>query len=225
MSVADKARALTAEASRIREGSAAEHDAERVVNRVDEILVELERLRRLVAAADRLNEVSGSERVALPGLDDGQAALARHSRAGPPSNQAFSAAKQKIGGVISRVSTALRDAWSAWTSELIAELPLSRVSLLAAEQQESARECQSDLQQLTRLAVPSRADVSQFLSCAQRLAEMLAEVPDLPDEATGLIRRLGQRPTLTLANLTDTQITLLRQTGIAGQIELRWRGI
>jgi hypothetical protein len=54
---------------------------------------------------------------------------------------------------------------------------------------------------------------------------MLAEVPDLPGEASALIQRLGQRPALTLADLTDAQITMARETGIAGQIELRWRGM
>jgi hypothetical protein len=164
LSVAEKARSLAAEASRIRQGFDAEHDAERVVNRVDEIIIELERLRRLVAATDRLNEVSAADRVSLTGLDDGRAALARHAGAGLPSNQAFSAAKHKLGWVISRVSATLRDAWSVWTSEQIGQLPLGRISLLSADQQQSARECQSELQQLMRTTVPVRADVIQFWS-------------------------------------------------------------
>jgi len=225
ISVADKAQALTAEASRIRQGFDAQHDAERVVNRSDEILAELARLRGLVATAERLNAVSTVELIALTNLDDGRAALARHAKTGLPSNQAFSAAKQKIGGVISRLRTTLRDAWTTWTSERTAELPLARISLLAADQQESALECQSELQRLTRIAEPTRADVSLFRSCIESLSEMLAEVPDLPDEATELVQRLRQSPWLTLADLTDAQIALLRDTGIARQIELRWRGM
>ena len=84
----------------------------------------------------------------LSGLDDGRAAFDRHAARGLPSNQVFTAAKQKINGVIARVSEQLGHAWSQWTTEWMAELPLVRIPLLDSDGQKSARERRDELQGL-----------------------------------------------------------------------------
>ena len=223
-SVIEKAQAMTAEASRLRQGADAEHDAIRVSQRVDEITQVLLQLRQVVQAADRLRAVSGSEYADLSGLDDGRAAFARHAARGLPSNQVFTAAKHKINGVISRVSTQLGAAWAQWTAERMAELPLVRITLLDADEQRSARTRRDELQRLAKVPVPTSTDVSMFQSAARTLQETLSQVADPPQEILALLHRLGERPPLTLDELTDTQISQLRQADIADQIEVRRRG-
>jgi hypothetical protein len=223
-SVLEKARAMTAEASRLRQGADAEHDANRVSQRVEEVTQVLLQLRQMAGAVDRLRAVSGSECVDLSGLDDGRAAFARHAASGLPSNQVFTAAKQKVNGVISRVSTQLGVAWSQWTAERMAELPLVRITLLDADEQRSARARRDELQRLAKIPVPTSTDVSMFQSAAGILQETLSEVADPPQEILALLHRLGERPPLTLDELTDNQISLLRQADIADQIEVRRRG-
>jgi hypothetical protein len=224
-SVLEKAQAMTAEASRLQQGADAEHDAIRVSQRVEEITQVLVQLRQVVQAVDRLRAVSNSECVDLSGLDDGRAAFARHAASGLPSNQVFTAAKRKINGVISRVSAELGIAWSQWTAERMAGLPLVRIALLEDEEERaSARSLRDDLRQLARVPVPTRADVNSFHSAAGTLMETLGQVSDQSEDLLALLQRLGERPPLTLDQVTDDQIMLLRQADIADQIEVRRRG-
>ena len=53
---------------------------------------------------------------------------------------------------------------------------------------------------------------------------MLDGLPDPPGEVLGILERIGQRPALTLADLTDEQIAALRAGGVADQLEVRRRG-
>ena len=225
LSVLDKARAMTAEASRLQQGAEADHEASRISQRVDEVTQLLLQLRQVTGAADRLRAVSGSESVDLSGLDDGRAAFDRHAARGLPSNQVFTAAKQKINGVIARLSEQLGQAWSQWTAMRMADLPLLRIPLLDGDGQASARERRDELQKLSSKPVPTSTDVSLFQSAAELLQETLSRVADPPEEILALLHRLGERPLLTLDQLTDHQISLLRQADIAGQIEVRRRGM
>lgn len=224
-SVLEKALAMTAAARRLQQDADADHDANRVSQRVAEIIQVLQQLRQVVGAADRLRAVSDSECVDLSGLDEGRAAFARHAASGPPSNQVFTAAKKKINDVIDRVSTQLGAAWSQWAAERMAELPLVRITLLGTEEQLSVRSRRGELQRLAKVPVPTSTDVSMFQSAAGMLAETLGQVPDPPQEILALLHRLGERPPLTLDEVTDNQISLLRQADIAGQIEIRRSGM
>lgn len=219
---------MSAEADRIRQGAEAEHDAGRVSQRADETLELLQQLRKVIVAARRLQAVSGAESVDLTGLADGRAAFARHASSGLPSNQVFTAAKQKIKSVTARLSAQLEAAWSQWTAERIAELPLARISLLPADEQQSARSHRDDLARLARNAgntVPTSADISLFASAAAILDEILSQLADPPQEVLALLERLGQRPPLTLSELSDEDIALLRQADVADQIEVRRRSV
>jgi hypothetical protein len=213
---------MTAEATRLRRDVSAEHDAKRVSERVGEILPLLQRLSLLAAAVRRLRAVSGENCLDLSGLDDGRAAFARH--AGLPSNQAFTAAKSKINAVSTRVSADLGAAWSRWTEQRMAGLPLMRIPLLDPSDQETAREWRNDLQSLAKTPVPTSTDISMFQSAAAQLAEALGRVSDPPQEVLALLQRLGERPPPTLAELADDDIRLLRQAGVATQIEIRRKG-
>lgn len=223
LSVLEKARAMTAEANRIQQGAEADHEAARISQRVEEIGELLLQLQQLINAARRLNAAHGS--VDVSGLDDGRAAFARRASSGLPSNQVFTAAKVKINGVISRLRTKLGAAWSQWTSERIAELPLARISLLSADERESARSRRDELARLARNVVPTSTDITMFTSAADLLSETLSQLPDPPQEILSLLERLGQRPPPTLDELTDEQIALLRRADVANQIEVRRRGM
>ena len=224
-SVLEKAQAMKVEADRLREGEKGEQDAARVSQRVDEVTVALQGLGRVVGAVDRLHAVTGTRTVDLSGLDEGRAAFARHAAAGLPSNQVFTAAKQKINGVVSRVSEQLGSAWAQWTSEQLAGLPLIHIPLLSAVKQKSARDRRDELQKLAKIPVPSSADVGAFQSAAVLLRETLDEVSGTPPEILALLQRLDTRPPMTLDQLTDDDVSLLRQAGIADQIEVRRRGM
>jgi hypothetical protein len=102
---------------------------------------------------------------------------------------------------------------------------LIRIPLLGADEQKSARDRRDELLKLSKIAVPTGPDVGGFQSAAGLLRETLDEVPDPPQEILALLQRLGERPPVTLDQLTDDDIGLLRRAGIADQIEVRRRGM
>jgi hypothetical protein len=224
-SVLEKAQAMTAEAARLREGEKGEQDAARISQRVDEVTVALQGLDRVIGAAGRLHAVSGTRTVDLSGLDEGRATFAGRARAGLPSNQVFTAARQKINGVTGRVSEQLGTAWAQWTSAQLAGLPVIRIALLSADEQKTARERRDELVKLAKIEVPSSADIGTFQSTAGLLRDTLSEVAAPPPEILALLQRLGERPPMTLDQLTEDDIGLLRRAGIADQIEVRRRGM
>jgi hypothetical protein len=224
-SVIEKAQAMKVEADRLREGEKGEQDAARVSQRVDEVTVALQGLGLVIGAVNRLHAVSGTRTVALSGLDEGRATFARHAKAGLPSNQVFTAARQKINGVTSRISEQLGAAWAQWTSEQLTGLPLIRIPLLDTGEQKTARDRRDELLKLSKIGVPSSTDIGTFQSTAGLLRDTLSEVPPPPPEILALLQRFGERPPMTLDQLTDDDIGLLRRAGIADQIEVRRRGM
>ena len=222
MSVLDKALALQTEASRLREGADADADAVRVSHRVDETLSLLRDLRQTVTTVRRFQATGTAPTIDLSNADDGRVRFARHA-AGLPSNHVFTTAQQKIKDATGRIARALTTAWSAWASERLASLPLVRITMLPADAQEAERKRKDELQRLARKP-PSPGDIDLFLTSIDLLEESLAGIPDPHPEILELIKRLAERPGLTLHEVTDDQIALLRTAQIADQVELRRRG-
>ena len=224
-SVLERAQAMTAEVTRIKNNADSERDAQRVGNRIAEITLSLSRLSQVTAAARQFGEKSGQP-VDLSGLDDGREALVRSAeRDLLPKNPAFAAARNRIDSVAKRVGEDLSARWAQWTAATLGETRTARIPMLSPEDRKSAQERLKGLQDLSRKSVPTRADIVVFSSDIDLLRVLLDTVPDPQGEIAPLLKRLEQqRPPLTLADLTDEQLTLLRQPHMAGQIELRRRG-
>jgi hypothetical protein len=225
-SVLELARAMAGEANRIKSGKAAELNAERILNRIGETQVVLLKLEQMIATARRLAEARGETSVDLAGLDDGRTDFERLAQRASylPSNQAFDGAKNRIGLVAKRITAELGDAWIQWTSQEIARVPSLRISLLDQADQKTARERWTNLVKAAKVATPTRDQISLFKSDLDSLHEDLDQLPDPPGAVLGILERIGQRPALTLADLTNEQMAVLREAGIADQIELRRRG-
>jgi hypothetical protein len=225
-SVLELAQTVTEEANRINEGTKAEQDADRVLNRVNETIPILGRLTQVLSAVNGLSAASGAQAVDLSGLDDGRKAFERlASNAGwLPSDRAFNDAKNKMNEVIKRVTTGLADAWTRWAGQEVAEVPSLRISLLEQEHQRTVRERWANLVKISKVEAPTRDQINSFKSDLGILHEILDPLPDPPGAVLGILDRLGQRPVLTLADLADGQIAVLREAGVADQIEVRRRG-
>lgn len=225
-SVLELAREVTNEANRIKGGKTAELNAERVLNRVDETYIGLEKLNQVVMAARRLAVTSGEASVGLTGLDDGRADFERLARGLNylPSNQAFDRAKNRIGGVTKQVTAEIADAWTQWTNREVAKVPSLRISLLEQEDQKAPRQRWANLVKTSTVGIPTRDQINSFKSDLDYLHELLDPLPDPPGAVLEILDRLGQWRGLTLAELTDEEIAALREAGVADQIEVRRRG-
>lgn len=224
VSVLEKAQALQAEANRLREGEAAHNEAIRVSNRVDEILAALATLRQVVATARRLQSVAETP-IDVFGVDDGRAVFARLASSGLPPNPVFTTAKKKIDGASARIGQEVAAAWATWTGEQISALPLIRIALLPSQAQATARKAKDELQKLARKPAPTSEDTDLFLAAHTIAAGLLGTVTDPPPEVLELLHRLGERPALTLRDVTDEQLALLRAADIDDQIELKRVGM
>ncbi|SCE73875.1 hypothetical protein [Micromonospora chokoriensis] len=219
-SVLDKARALSAQADRLRVGAAAEENAKRILTRLEELNAVFDEVEAALGAADRLRERG----VDLPvvRLDLGREALARSAGdAGLPPMRAFTSAKEKIEGVRRDVRLSLSQAWSQWTTARTAELALHRMVMLPPVERRTEEARLSKLNKLRRVDVPSRSDVVEFAAVHAGLKEDLDALKDPAPELQTLLNRLGQRT--TLAHLSDDDIALLRRYEVADQIEVQRR--
>lgn len=218
-SILTKARALKADAVRLRAGAEAEENARRVLNRVDELHTVLDNLEQALEAVRRLRE-RGVE-VVLPPLDDGRAAFEQHAGSGLPPQRAFTTAKAKIEATAQKVRAELAPAWAGWTSALIAGLPTHRFVMLPPNERSIGQRSFSTLTKLSKTEVPSAGNVVEFAVVHAGLKEELEALPEPLPELQDLLQRLGRRTTLD--QLTDAEIALLRQHDVADQIEVQRR--
>lgn len=223
-SVLDKAVALRAEARRLLEGQRSAAEVDRASKAVAETSQRLDELARTVGVVRRACEVGVSVAADLQRADDGRRNLARHAGDGLPSDQAFIAAQRKIRVSTEAFTAQLGPAWQVWANQQVATLPLERIALLDAALRPQAREWQSTLTSLAAKTPTTTGDIDQFTNALALLSDVLDETPPASEEIISLLQRLAQRPPLTLADLTDDQVALLREAGVADQLDVRRRG-
>lgn len=225
-SVLALAREMASESSRIKSGREAELNAERVLNRVTETQAALQKLEQAVTAARSMEAASGKTVIDLAGLDDGRPGFERLAQQSSnlPSDQAFNGAKRKIGEVTARVTRGFEDAWAEWVARERSAVPSIKISQLGPVDQATARSRWDSLVSTAKVASPKISDIVSFKSDLSYLHEVLDDLPELPGPVRELYERLGRRPSLTLADITDEQIANLRVAGVAAQIEMRRQG-
>jgi len=221
MSVLDRARALTAEANRLREGSVAEDNAKRVFTQADGLGSALEHLRRLLEAARAL-QAQGAE-VPVGEVDEGRERFAQLAADGLPSVRAITAARQKVEGVLERVQATLAEAWQRWAGERLAELPIQRLAVLPAAAQRNQQTSYTELKRLGKIEVPHVREISSFVTTHAGLRESLSDLREPEPELEALLSRLGRK--VSLDRVSDAEIAMLREYGLADQIELHRRGL
>jgi hypothetical protein len=225
-SVLELALEVAAQANRIKQGEEAEQQAKRVVQRVGDVQKALAELETAVAASRRLHTVSGEQFVSLEKLDEGRSSFATSvtNAGGIPRNEVFTNAASRIGGVTARVAAELEVGWAQWTAREVAGVPRLRISLLEQEEQVVPRERWATLLKTAKVAIPGRDYINSFKSDLDYLHEVLDPLPDPPGAVLEILERLSQHRGLTLAELADEEIAVLREAGVADQIEVRRRG-
>ncbi|MFF8928949.1 hypothetical protein ACF1AO_16920 [Streptomyces longwoodensis] len=225
MSVYEKAKLLEDHASRIADGEDSQRQATRVSSRLLELRSQLNQLRSQLAVTQALQSRGAGLDIDLSGIDDGRAGFERSlGPSGLPSNQVFNTAKKKTQAVTDRLAEENQAAWSAWTEQLLAKLPLARISMLVeleAEKQASKR--QIELERIAR-GKASQEAITTFATTYAGLAELLQDTQDPPEALVDLLNRLREQPGLTLSDVTDEEIALLRECRMDAHITLKRKG-
>jgi hypothetical protein len=158
----------------------------------------------------------------LAHLTDGLDSLERRAAGSIPSDQAFVSAKTKIDQTAKQLSAEVQAAWKAWTDERLGALPVRRIAMLDPVRQGPAQAAVKSLRNLAAARSVSAADIASFASEYQSLTEELSEAADGPEELLAVLDRVSApAQPLTLRDLSDQEISLLRQYRMDGEIELR----
>ncbi|MFB7474206.1 hypothetical protein [Kitasatospora sp. NPDC056184] len=213
-------------ASRVRAGVRAiqadqqdENQRQHVAKRVQEISVELGKLEGHLRTLDVLTKRTGV------GLDasyvmDGHIRLAKYAAGGLPSNPAFVGAQRKLEASARRLAEELRTAWVGWCQEQLDALPLGRRSGLAKAQRDEVDKRLKDLRGAQ--SPKGDLDVSTVILFADGVAALKETLECATELAPAVVRVLDriESGALTLAEVTDAEITLLREFDLAGDIRL-----
>ncbi len=217
-SVLAKALMLQSEARRLDLGRKDEQEARRVLERVGNLRDALAGLRMQIRLAQAVEDATGSK-VDISGMDRGRAEFVRKAADGLPGNPAFNIANRKIGEVIDILSDAIAKRWQAWAADQLAVLPESRIAMLEQARQTETRTAVKSLKTYAA-SPPTTANVTAFMTHYQRVKQELDKAPDTPVALSALLERLSTR-VLTLRDVTNEEITLLRQYAMDLEIEVR----
>jgi hypothetical protein len=215
LSVLQKAQRLQGETRRLDASAKEQAEAQRVTARTQEIRAALEKLTRQIEIAQSLKQQAPAADISLQRLDDGRASLA--AKGSLPSDSAFVAARRKIEETAGRLSQEIQEAWNRWTSEQLESLATSRIPMLEPDRQEETRLVLDELKRAIRSHNPNPA---LFAAKSDRLRKMLEGAREAPGQLVSLLNRLP----LTLRDLADADIALLREHGLDGEIEVRRKG-
>ncbi|TDC70563.1 hypothetical protein E1200_04830 [Actinomadura sp. GC306] len=218
-SVLNKATRLQLEANRIYLSQAGAHEAERVQNRVHSLSLAIGKLQMLARIAHFLI-VRTEARIDLSMLGQGYKELAKHAERGFPSNQAFGHAERRLQSTANALAGAIQTEWKAWAEEQLAELDLSRIAMLGQKQQEQARMLLKSLKVTATSLSVDIPQITEFINQHALLSEELQQAPVVPAELLALLNRLNDGG-VTLADVDDDEIALLRSHAMDRQIELK----
>jgi hypothetical protein len=219
MSVLEKATRLQFEADRIYLSQAGTQEAERVQNRVHSLSVAIGNLRMLAKTAQFLIGRTGG-RIEFSTLEQGYKELAKHAERGFPSNQAFGNAERRLKSTADALATAIQIQWKDWAADQLAALELSRIAMLGQKQQAQANMLLKSLKASAVSSSPDIAQITGFINQHALLSEELQQAPDVPAELLALLNRLNNGG-VTLADIGDEEIALLRAHAMDRQVELK----
>lgn len=140
-----------------------------------------------------------------------------------PSTRALQAARNKLDANRVGLDKALETAWRPWAAAQLAELPQGKKTFATPL---SRQAIEQDIQDLTWLATrkpPTAEEIASFARVHTRVRHLLDQLHG-DEHIAGVLARLDSADVLTLADLSDAELQLLRsQPQVAEQIEIRRR--
>ncbi|MCH6470687.1 hypothetical protein [Sinomonas terrae] len=224
MSVFEKATRLRAVAHTYAEGAKERRDREQAELALKEVEDALDALVKLTEAARSAAElgVTLPEMASLVGR--GLTNLEARSAGGLlPTKQALQAAKGRLISNRAELETAFGAAWRAWATARVREVPIAKIALVASRM--SRQSIEDDLRSLHGMtrSIPTAREVQAFGQKWKRVRDVL-DALEAEDDMVELLTRLGASEGVLLADLSDSELALLRnRVAVAEQIVLRRR--
>ncbi|MER5418956.1 hypothetical protein [Streptosporangium roseum] len=221
-SLLSKAEQLQSLARSIELGQKDEQQKLRVRERIVSLALALDRLETQVKLARSL--IPLGIYVDLSVVDTGHAEFRRRANDGLPSNPSFNTATGKIEASARAIIAAINEQWRAWAEAKLSSLPLNRIAMLDNSNQKASRDSLKLLRELASKESLQLSDIIQFQSSFDLLLERLENVQDAPDELIALLQRFGGSRPVSLSEVSDNEIALLRLHSMDEEIFLRRKG-
>lgn len=224
VSLLDKARRVEGLARTFAEGATERREREQTSLALTQTEIALTQLAGSVRAARAATALG----LSIPGIaEHARAGLSNlAARAGEgmlPSRRVLQAARTKLDASRTALDRAIDTAWRPWAAAQIASLTQSNKTFATPL---SRQAIDQDIQELSRLAArkpPNAGEIETFARVHTRVRRALEELTG-DENVAGILARLDSTDTVTLADLSDAELHLLRsQPLVAEQIELRRR--
>ncbi|GIH51962.1 hypothetical protein [Microbispora rosea] len=204
-------------------GQKDEQQKQHVRERVQALRIAINALERKISLAWTLQEATGIT-IDLSSADLGREDLSRKAaQDGLPSNQAFNAATRKLKAATEGIAADIAGNWRIWASDQLGLLPTGRAIMLESGLQKQVREELRRLKSLADSTDISSSSIRLFITGLTGIRETLADAQDPPGPLIALLERIGMQ-SLTLNQVSDEEIALLRTYSMDHEITLRRRG-
>ncbi|MBO3752588.1 hypothetical protein J5X84_41605 [Streptosporangiaceae bacterium NEAU-GS5] len=193
----------------------------RITLRITAVKAALNKLDQALTAARTVAGLPDAPSINMA-VDDGYDEFRRKIDVSDFNDAVFRMAVRRLEAAAMKLDTESDQSWKTWTVQCLGSLRRERVAVLPAPQRGSARGSWTRLERIAS-APPDRSSVIEFVTTYDNLRELLDDLPDLPSELLDLLDRLSQKTPLTIADLSEEDLRILRTSEVGSQIELRRR--
>jgi hypothetical protein len=113
--------------------------------------------------------------------------------------------------------------WKAWAEKQLHSIPDEKIAVLPGDERQAAVKDWTQLRRLAGKAPKNNHEIAEFIRLRDRTTQALQPVPHLNEALRELLQRLDGKPPLTLADLSDNTIAMLRDAGFASHVQLSRR--
>lgn len=223
MALLEDALALSAQARRVEADRANNEQRSRLRARLSDLQTAIDEVRNLLelqyeAAATGVEITWRSTR-----LTSARRNLARVSQDGLPTEKHLDTARGQLRSATTELTKAVGLGWTRWAEAQLASTPDEKIAVLQGDERQTAAKDWTQLRKLAGKTPRNSREVAEFVRLRERIVRAVRSVPQLSDELHDLLRRLEGKPALTLADLNDDDIAMLRKTGFASHVQLSRR--
>jgi hypothetical protein len=221
MTVLDKANQFRTKAVLIGAQQSDTDDLTRINHRVIAVKAALQKLDRAMTAARIVSDLPDAPTINMA-VDDGYHDFRREVEAGNFNDIVFRTATRKLEAASTQLDAEGQQVWKTWTAQRLGSLRRERIAVLPAAERRSVRERWTRLDRIAA-SPPDRSSVTEFVTIYDDLRELIDDLPELPSQLVELLNRLSHKTPLTIADLSEEDLRILRESEVGSQIELRRR--
>lgn len=221
LTVLEKANRFRTQAQLISAQQSDSDELTRLTHRVADVRTALLKLDRALAAARSIADLPNAPTIDIP-ADDGYNDFKRKIDGSDFNDSVFRAAVRKLDAAAAKIDIGGQQAWKSWTAQRLGDLRPERLAVLPAAERKGILERRTRLERIAS-APAAPAAVTEFVTSYDLLRERLDDLPDLPSHLVDLLDRLSQKKPMTIADLSEEDLRILRESEVGAQIELRRR--